>query len=88
MITNNYTILSPEGIHSRPATALIRLTKKFQSAVSMQKGDTVIRLNSMLNILALGAKNGESITVIVEGEDEADAAAAIDDFFTEQLKDL
>jgi phosphotransferase system HPr (HPr) family protein len=88
MITNNYTILSPEGIHARPATALIRLTKKFQSAVSMQKGDTVIRLNSMLNILALGAKNGESITVIVEGEDEADAAAAIDDFFTEQLKDL
>ena len=88
MITKNYTILSPEGIHARPATALIRLTKKFKSAVSLQKGDTVIRLNSMLNILALGAKNGEIIAVIVEGEDEADAAAAIDGFFTEELKNL
>lgn len=88
MITKNYTILSPEGIHARPATALIRLTKKFKSVFSMQKGDTVIRLNSMLNILALGAKNGETISVLVEGEDETDAALAIDEFFMEQLKDL
>ena len=88
MITKDYTILSPEGIHARPATALIRLTKKFTSVVSLQKGDTVIRLNSMLNILALGAKNGEMISVIVEGEDEADAATAIDEFFMEHLRNL
>ena len=42
----------------------------------------------MLNILAIGAKGGETITVIIEGEDEADAAAAIDIFFKEGLKNL
>jgi phosphotransferase system HPr (HPr) family protein len=88
MITKDYSILSPQGIHARPATTLIRLTKKFKSVVSLQKGDTVIRLNSLLNILALGAKNGEVISVIIEGEDEAEAAGAIDEFFTEQLKHL
>lgn len=85
MITKDYTILSPEGIHARPATTLIRLTKKFKSAFSLKKGDTVIRLNSMLNILSLAAKNGETISVIVEGEDEADAARAIDEFFTKDI---
>jgi len=88
MITKDYPILSPQGIHARPATILIRLTKKFKSVVSLQKGDTVIRLNSMLNILALGAKNGDLISVIIEGEDEAEAAGAIDEFFSEQLNHL
>jgi len=88
MITKDYIILSPEGIHARPATTLIRLTKKFGSVFSLKKGDTVIRLNSMLNVLTLAAKNGETISVIIEGEDEAEAAVAIDEFFTEQLKNL
>jgi phosphocarrier protein len=88
MISTDYIILAPEGIHARPATNLIRLTKKFKSIVSLKKGDQLIRLNSMLNILAVNARGGETVTVIVEGEDEASAAAAIDTFFAEELKNL
>ena len=88
MISKNYIIMAPEGIHARPATNLIRLTKKFKSVISLKKDEKLIRLNSMLNILAVGAKGGETITVIIEGEDEAAAAAAIDIFFKEELKNL
>jgi phosphocarrier protein HPr len=88
MITNDYIILAPEGIHARPATKLIRLVKTFKSAVSLKKGDKTVRLNSMLNILSLTIKGGETVTVIVEGEDEAKATQAVGLFFTEQLKDL
>ena len=88
MIEKDYIILSPEGIHARPATALVKLTKKFKSTVSLKWRDRQILLNSMLNILSMGAKGGDSITIIIEGEDETDAAEAIDLFFTQQLKDL
>ena len=88
MITKEYVILTAEGMHARPATALIKLTKKFKSAFSIKKDEKTVRLNSMLNILSVGAKGGESIFVIVEGEDETDAAAALDEFFNEQLKNL
>ena len=88
MIEKDYIIMSPEGIHARPATALVRLTKKFRSSVSMKWQDRRILLNSMLNILSLGAKGGDTITIVIEGEDEAGAAEAIDLFFTQQLKDL
>ena len=88
MITNNYIILAPQGLHARPATTLIRLAKGFKSIISLQKGEKTIKLNSMLNILSLTIKGGETITVIVDGEDEAEAATAIGQFFTEQLKDL
>jgi phosphotransferase system HPr (HPr) family protein len=88
MIVKDYAILAPEGIHARPATALIRLTKKFKSVFSLKKDDKTIRLNSMLNILSLGAKGGDTISVIIEGEDEEEAAKTIDEFFKEILKDL
>jgi phosphocarrier protein HPr len=88
MIVKDYVITAAEGLHARPATALVRLAKKYKSATSLKKGDKTVKLNSMLNILSLALKGGDTISVIVEGEDEADAAAAIDLFFNEELKNL
>ena len=88
MISNDYIITSAEGIHARPATALVKLTKNFKSAISIKKGDKTVKLNSLLNILGLNAKGGETISIIADGEDEKDAMVAIDQFFNEHLKDL
>lgn len=88
MIIKEYVITAAEGIHARPATTLIRLVKQYRSAVSLKKGDKTIRLNSILNILTLGARGGDTVTVIVEGEDETTASLAIDKFFKEELKQL
>lgn len=88
MISTDYIITAADGMHARPATALVRLAKNFKSAVSLKKGDKLVRLNSLLNILSLMIKGGDTISIVVEGEDETDAAAAIDLFFNEQLKGL
>lgn len=88
MISKDYIILSPQGIHARPATALLKLTKTFRSSFCLKKEEKLIPLKSMLNILALGAKYGDSISVIIEGDDESDAAFAIDSFFKDLLKNL
>jgi phosphocarrier protein len=88
MISKKYVVTAEEGIHARPATNLIRLAKKYKSVVSLKKDEKQVLLNSMLNILTIGAKGGDTITIIVEGEDEADAAQAIDIFFSEELKNL
>jgi phosphocarrier protein HPr len=88
MISKDYMITSPQGIHARPATTLIRLTKNFKSTISLKKNDKSIRLNSMLNILSMVIKGGETISIIIEGDDEIIAAEAIDLFFTQQLKEL
>lgn len=88
MIHKHYTILAAHGLHARPATVLIKLVKNYRSAVSLKKDDKEVRLNSLLNILSLALKGGDAITVVIDGEDEVSAAVAIDQFFTEQLKDL
>jgi len=88
MITKEYIITASQGIHARPATTLIRLAKNFKSSISLKKADKTIKLNSMLNILSLGIKSGEQISIIIEGEDEISAVIALDQFFKDQLKDL
>ena len=40
------------------------------------------------NILSIGLKGGDAITIHIEGEDEQDAGEAINKFFTEELKHL
>jgi phosphocarrier protein HPr len=60
MITKDYVITAPLGLHARPATTLIRLAKNYKSAISLKKGEKTIRLNSMLNILSLNVKDGNT----------------------------
>ena len=88
MITKNYTITAAEGLHARPATRLVKLAKQYKSTASLQKGDKTVKLNSMLNILSLALKGGDTITVIIDGEDEEQAATAIDNFFNAELKNM
>ena len=88
MIRRDYQILSPDGIHARPATALIRLVRTFKSTVQIGKGEQMVRLTSMLNILTLSAKGGDTLTAVIEGEDEQQAAEILDHFFQHQLKEL
>lgn len=88
MISKDYIITSAQGIHARPATALVKLTKNYKSVISIKKGDKMVKLNSLLNILSLAAKGGETISIVAEGEDEGAAMRAVDQFFHEHLKDL
>jgi phosphocarrier protein HPr len=85
MIHKDYTLMAPDGIHARPATALIRLIRTFKAQVRMKKGDREVVLTSMLHILSLVPKGGDTLTLLIEGEEETQAAAAIDIFFKEQL---
>ena len=88
MIATEYLIAAADGLHARPATNLVRLVKKFKADARLKKGDKTVKLNSMLNLLSMALQGGDTITILVEGEDEAEASAAIDAFFKEELKHL
>ncbi|HEX3933742.1 MAG TPA: HPr family phosphocarrier protein [Puia sp.] len=87
MISKTYTILAPEGMHARPATAMVKLAKPFQSIIVLKYGDKSARLNSLLAILSMGIKGGATIVVEIDGADEDAVAMAFDTFFAANLKD-
>ena len=87
MISKTYTILAPEGMHARPATAMVKLARQFQSVIFLKYGEKAARLNSLLTLLSMGIKGGATIVIEIDGTDEGAAETAFDSFFAANLKD-
>lgn len=85
MIVKEYLIGSPLGMHARPATNLIKLVRQYKSAIHLQKNDQKIPVKSMINILSLAIKTGDTILFFIDGEDENEMAQAIDQFCQTEL---
>ena len=69
-----YTIKSPVGLHARHAGLLVKETSRFQSSVTVSKGDRTANGKGILNLMGLGVKQGDVVAFTIEGIDE-DAAA-------------
>lgn len=77
MLTKNLTVVNPSGLHLRPAGVLSQTAMKFKCDVFVQHGDKKIIAKSVLNVMAAGIKSGAEITLICDGEDEAEAMETI-----------
>ena len=51
----------------------------FHSQVLLRKGDVTVNAKSLMGLLSLGIQDGEGVTIIAKGEDEAQAVCAISD---------
>ena len=57
------------GLHTRPATAIVKLLQNSNSNVFFTYKQDTVNAKSILGILMLAAKKDSRITVSVEGED-------------------
>ena len=80
-----YTITNPIGIHARPAGLLAKEAKKYVSVCTITKGDKTQKLTQLMMLMAMGIKQGDTVTVQVEGEDEVTAAAELEQYFKANL---
>ena len=80
-----YTITDPVGIHARPAGLLVKAAKGFSSSITVEKGGKTAEATKLMALMGMGIKQGDVVTVTVEGADEAEAAAAMEKFFQENL---
>lgn len=76
-----YTITDPVGLHARPAGILVKEVKKFASTVTVTKGAKSVNALKLMALMGMGIKQGDTVTVSIEGPDEDTAAATIEEFF-------
>lgn len=88
MIRQSYKILATEGLHARPAKALVKLLKSHNSQVFLQKGEQKGDAHSILQILSLCILYQDEITIEVNGEDEENTFCELNQFFTEDILTL
>ena len=68
------------GLHARPAALFVKAVSEQAVKITIRKADGVpVDARSILRVLALGAKNGDTVVLEAEGEgaDEALEAVAI-----------
>lgn len=82
-----YTITDPVGIHARPAGILAKEAKGLDSTVTITKADgsKSAEAKKLMAVMGLGVKTGETVTVTVEGGNEEANAAAMEQFFKDNL---
>lgn len=81
----SYTITDELGIHARPAGLLVKKATGFQSTVSADNGIKKGDVKKILSLMMMAVKQGQTVTFTIEGEDEEEAAAAIEAFLKENL---
>lgn len=80
-----YTVTNPVGIHARPAGLLVKEAKQFASTITFIKDGKSAKATSLMKLMGMGVKQGDTVTVQVEGEDEETCAAAIEKFLRENM---
>ena len=80
-----YTIQDALGIHARPAGMLVKVAGGFKSAITLDNGVKKADAKRIMAVMSMGVKQGQEVTVTVDGEDEDAAFAAVETFFKENL---
>lgn len=66
------------GLHARAAARFVHMANRFRSHVAVTCHGQTMDGKSILGILLLAASQGAWLELETEGEDEADAAAALE----------
>jgi phosphocarrier protein HPr len=77
MIREQVIIQNKLGLHTRAAAKLVDAAKKFASRIELGYRDRIVDCKSIMGVITLGAQKDNVLDVIIQGEDEQEALAAI-----------
>ena len=80
-----YTVTDELGLHTRPASQLVKESKKYKSTITVSDGVKKTTAAQLMMLMSMGIKKGATVTVSIEGEDEEIAYVAIQQFFKDNL---
>lgn len=81
-------MLCPVGLHARPASILVNEVTKFKSDIKLIYNSKEVSVKSIIGVMTLGVKTGDSIEAVVDGEDQELAMARLEKFFEEEIQHL
>lgn len=86
MLYKELVIRNQEGLKSRPAALFVQVASRFESQILIECENKKVNAKSIMGVLSLGIKQGESIYVLANGKDERAALAALEELVSKTLK--
>ncbi|MCF7933331.1 MAG: HPr family phosphocarrier protein, partial [Spirochaetia bacterium] len=75
------------GIHARPAALIVKTANQFASDFFIEKDTMRINGESIMGIITLGASYKTDLKIVLEGDDEQEAADAIEQLFVNRFEE-
>ncbi|HJN11758.1 MAG: HPr family phosphocarrier protein [Pirellulaceae bacterium] len=85
--TRQVKVSNPQGLHARPAHALVSLANQFQAEIDVIRDHERVDGKSILSILTLAAEQGTVLIIEARGEDAKDALDALEHLFLDGFGD-
>ena len=77
-------ITNDVGLHARPAAVFSKKAAGFSSEITVSKGDRSANAKSIMSVLKLDVKKGDSITIATDGDDSDEALTELVKFIESQ----
>ena len=81
MINREVVVKNRAGLHTRPASMIVRTAAKYEADFFIQKDHYEINGKSIIGVMTLAAEQGATLRLIFEGSDEEEASKAIVELF-------
>ena len=76
------------GLHARAAAQLVRMANGFSSNVDLIKSSQSANAKTIMEVLMLGAAQGEDLVIEAHGDDEKEAVDSIVELIDNRFNEL
>jgi phosphocarrier protein len=80
MEKRNLLIVNPTGLHARPATKLVAISRKYQADINIECEGIKVNPKNIFSVLKGKMKQGKTISIDADGPDAQEAVHAICSF--------
>jgi len=81
VILKEVKIVNKAGMHTRPASMIVRIAAKYKSDFYISKNGYEVNGKSIIGVMTLAAEQGSTLILKFEGEDENDLCEEMVKFF-------
>lgn len=82
MLERTVKVAMTEGTEERPVAVLVQSASQYESQIHLVSDDKKINAKSIMGMMSMGFTEGQEITVISDGKDEAAAVKEISEYLT------
>jgi phosphocarrier protein len=77
MIERDLVVNNPLGLHAQASARVVQVLTAFRSQAYLQAKGREVNAKSIMGVMLLAAGPGSTVRARIEGEDEAEAMAAL-----------
>lgn len=87
MLDKDITIINKLGLHARAAAKFVNLASGYQSEINVTRNGRTVNGKSIMGVMMLAAACGTQIHIQVEGEDEQQALAGLEQLILDRFEE-